>query len=50
MGRAYEEFLKLPVALVLVVMWLVGVALEGSGALLVYRAGEVLVRAAAGIP
>ena len=49
-GRAYEEFLELPVALVLVVMWLVGVALEGSGALLMYRAGEVLVRAAAGIP
>jgi hypothetical protein len=42
--------LELPVALVLVVMWLVGVALEGSGALLMYRAGEMLVRAAAGIP
>ena len=49
-GRTYEGFLELPVALVLVVMWLVGVALEGSGALLMYRAGEMLVRAAAGIP
>ena len=40
----------MPVALVLAVMWLVGAALLGSGALVVYLAGRVLVRAVVGTP
>ena len=47
-GRAYERFLELPVALMLAVMWLVGAALLGSGVLVVYLAGRVLVRAVVG--
>ncbi len=42
-GRAYERFLELPVAFVLAVMWVVGVALMGSGALVLYSVGVVLV-------
>jgi hypothetical protein len=35
-GLAYERFLELPVPLVLLVMWVVGVALLGACALLAY--------------
>jgi hypothetical protein len=47
-GRAFERFLELPVVVVLAVMWLAGVALLGSVALVLYSAGWVLVRAVAG--
>ena len=42
--RAYERFLELPVALVLAVMWLAGVALLGSCALAVYLLGSLLLQ------
>ena len=35
-GLAYEWFLELPVPVVLMVMWVSGVALLGAGALLAY--------------
>jgi hypothetical protein len=35
-GRAYEGFLELPVAFVLLVMWVAGVAMLGSVVLLAY--------------
>ena len=40
---AYERFLELPVAVVLLVMWVVGVALLGACALLAYAAISALV-------
>ena len=49
-GRAYDRFLELPVALVLAVMWVAGAVLLCSGALAVYLAVWVLVRSVAGIP
>ena len=42
-GRAYERFLEMPVALVLVVSWLAGVALMSSCALVVYLAVRALI-------
>ena len=42
-GRAYKRFLELPVALVLGVMWLAGVALIGSCALVVYLVVSALI-------
>jgi hypothetical protein len=47
-GRAYERFLVLPPAFVLTVMWVAGVALLGSIALMLYSVGWVLVQLAAG--
>ncbi len=41
-GLAYERFLELPVPVVLLVMWVVGVALLGACALLVYVAMSAL--------
>ncbi len=43
LGRSYERFLEMPVAFVLVVLWLAGVALMGSCALLVYLAVWALI-------
>ena len=47
-GRAYEWFLQLPVVIVLLVLWVGGVALLGSCALVLYWVGSVLVRSLAG--
>jgi hypothetical protein len=48
LGRTYERFLGLPPALVLAVLWVAGVALLGSIALVLYWTGWVLVQAVAG--
>ena len=45
---AYEGFLELPPAVVLLVLWVAGVALLGSCALVVYMAGSEMVRSLAG--
>ncbi len=45
---AYEGFLELPSAVVLLVLWVAGVALLGSIALVLYSTGGALVRLAAG--
>ena len=45
---AYERFLELPVAVVLLVMWVVGVALLGACALLAYAGISALVGVVAG--
>ena len=37
-GLAYEQFLQLPVAVVLVVLWFVGALLEGIGVLVLLLA------------
>ena len=42
-SSAYEQSLDLPVAIVLGVMWLLGVALMGSCALLLYLAVSALI-------
>ena len=47
-GLAYEWFLELPVALVLMVMWLAGAALLGACALLMYASISALVGMVAG--
>ena len=47
-GRIYERFLELPPAFVLAVMWMVGVALLGSIALVLYLTVGALVRLVAG--
>jgi hypothetical protein len=41
--RAYERFLEMPATFVLGVMWLAGVALVGSCALVVYLAVRALI-------
>jgi hypothetical protein len=46
--RVLERFLKLPPAVVLTVLWVAGVALLGSYALVLYVAGSVLVWLVAG--
>ncbi len=48
-GQPYERFLELPVALMLAVMWVAGVVLMGSGALVLYSVGLVLVRLMGGV-
>ncbi len=48
LGRTYERFLGLPPAFVLAVLWLAGVALLGSIALVLYSTGWLLVQAVAG--
>ena len=45
---AYEQFLELPVPVVLLVVWVVGVALLGACALLAYAAISALVGVVAG--
>ncbi len=47
-GLAYEWFLELPVPMVLLVMWIVGVALLGACALLAYAGISALVGMVAG--
>jgi hypothetical protein len=42
-GRAYERFLEMPAVFVLGVMWLAGVALLGSCALVLYLAVSALI-------
>jgi hypothetical protein len=42
-GRAYERFLELPVAFVLLVLWVAGVAMLGSALLLAYAVISTLV-------
>jgi hypothetical protein len=47
-GRTYERFLELPPAFVLAVNWMVGVALSGSIALVLYLTVWALVRLVGG--
>jgi hypothetical protein len=47
-ASAYEGFLEWPPGVVLLVLWVAGVALLGSCALVLYMAGSVLVRSLAG--
>jgi hypothetical protein len=42
-GRVYERFLEMPTVFVLGMMWLAGVALLGSCALVVYLAVSALI-------
>jgi hypothetical protein len=46
-GRTYERFLELPPAFVLAVLWMVGVALLGSIALVLYSSAWALVQSVA---
>ncbi len=48
LGRTYERFLGLPPAFVLAVLWIAGVALLGSIALVLYSTVWVLVQAVVG--
>ena len=43
MGRAYERFLEMPIAFVVVAMWLAGAALVGSCVLVLYWAASALI-------
>ena len=43
-GRAYERFLELPVLLVLLVLWVAGVAMLGSVVLVAYAVISALMR------
>ena len=43
-GRAYEGFLELPVLVVLLVLWVAGVAMLGSVALVAYAVISALMR------
>jgi hypothetical protein len=43
-GQAYEQFSELPVGVVLAVLWIVGAALLGSTALVLYMIGTGLVQ------
>jgi hypothetical protein len=45
---AYEGFLELPPAVVLLVLWVAGAVLLGSCALVLYMAGSVVLRSLAG--
>ena len=47
-GRAFEWFLELPIAVVLGVLWVVGAVLEGTGMLVLYLGGLLLVRTLVG--
>jgi hypothetical protein len=46
-AHAYERFLKMPVGVVLALVWLAGAAFLGSCALVVYAVGSVLLRSIA---
>ena len=48
-GQAYERFLGLPPAFVLAVLWVAGVALIGTCALVLYWVGRLLVGLAGSI-
>ncbi len=45
--RAYERFLKMPMSVVLALLWLVGAASLGSCALVLYAVGSMLLRSMA---
>jgi hypothetical protein len=45
LDRAYEGFLRLPVAMVLGALWLYGMALLSAGALLLYLIAALLLQA-----
>ena len=47
-SQAYERFLELPAVVVIAVLWMVGVALLGSIALVLYMTGAWLVQVVAG--
>jgi hypothetical protein len=47
-GRTYERFLRLPVAVVVAVLWVVGAVLAGMSVLVVYLGGLLLVQTLAG--
>ena len=47
-GRTYERFFELPLAVVVVVLWLVGALLTSTSVLVAYLGGLVLVRTLAG--
>jgi hypothetical protein len=47
-GRAFEWFLESPIAVVLGVLWVVGAVLEGTGMLVLYLGGLLLVRTLVG--
>jgi hypothetical protein len=47
-GRTYEQFLGLPVAVVVAVLWLVGAVLAATSALIVYLGVLGVVRTLAG--
>jgi beta-lactamase regulating signal transducer with metallopeptidase domain len=47
-GLAYERFLRLPVTVVLLVMWVVGIVFFGSCVLVIYLYVSVLVRMVVG--
>ena len=47
MARAYERFLKMPVGVVLALLWLAGAALLGSCALVLYAVVSVLLHSMA---
>jgi hypothetical protein len=47
-GRTYEQFLGLPVAVVVAVLWLVGAVLAATSALVVYLGVLGVVRTLAG--
>jgi hypothetical protein len=48
LGFAYERFLEMPVPVVLAVLWVAGVALLGSCALMLYMLGTSLVSVVVG--
>jgi hypothetical protein len=47
-GRTFERFLELPVAVVLAVLWAAGAVLEGTVVLVLYLGGLVLVQTLVG--
>lgn len=48
LGVNYERFLQMPVAVVLMVLWLGGMALLSSWVLMLYTLGTLLVSVSAG--
>ncbi len=49
LGVTYEQFLQMPVAVVLTALWAVGTALLGSGVLVLYTLGTFLTSVVAGV-
>jgi hypothetical protein len=48
LGATYERFLQMPVAVVLTLLWVVGMALLSSGVLTLYALGTLLASVVAG--
>jgi hypothetical protein len=48
LGATHERFLQMPVAVVLTVLWVVGMALLSSGVLTLYALGTLLASVVAG--